>query len=950
MRNENMTREQLIKELAKLQYLDIAGVMFVALNAKGEVTLINQKGGEILGYEQEEIIGKNWFDSFLPVSVKDQVRTIFYGLMAGEVELFEHYENPVLTKGGEERIIAWHNAILRDGESNIVGTLSSGEDITERVRAEEQARVHMRFLKVLDRIDNTIRQAVNVEQMMSDVLQTTLDTFETDRAWLLYPCDPEAESWSVPMEHTRPEYPGALALGEEIPMLPEIADVFREALDKDDVITVNYQSPGTAQETAKRFSVLVEMHMVVYPITGKPWMFGMHQCSHYRDWTDKERDLFREIGYRLGDGLSNLLLVRNLHESEEHYRTLFEHLPIPVFTKNREGEYTSCNTENHRYWAVSPIGRTDAELLAPEAAAALREADLRVMETGDPLTIEEHLVNTPLGERQVLSRKVPLRNDSGNIVGILGASIDITERVRADAERERLLTQVQAQARLMQGIVDTVPEGVLLLDAKGRVLLANPVAKGDLAVLVGAQAGEILRPGSGQAITHLGNYPLAELLTSPPTKGLWHEVKTDGRTFEIIARPMENGPEPEDWVLVINDVTQEREIQHRIQQQERLAVVGQLAAGIAHDFNNIMSVIVLYTQTGLGLPDIPSKLRGRLQIIDQQAKRATDLIQQILDFSRRAVLERRPMDLTLFLKEVVNLLERTVPENIKMRLTYGADKYMANADPTRMQQAVMNLVLNARDAILPKGSGELRIALSRTAKTDEIRCVTCGRVLGEEWVRLTVTDTGSGIPPEVLPHIFEPFFTTKEAGRGTGLGLAQVYGIVKQHEGHIGVTTKAGKGTTFTIYLPALLVHQPEAPAPETKAFVQGQGETILVAEDDATLREALVGILESLNYRVLEAADGREALDILEQGPGQGVSLVLSDLVMPETGGQALFHAMRQRGLELPVVVLSGHPMENELKGLQAQGMAGWTLKPLNVEQLARLLARALREGPVLF
>jgi two-component system, cell cycle sensor histidine kinase and response regulator CckA len=521
---------------------------------------------------------------------------------------------------------------------------------------------------------------------------------------------------------------------------------------------------------------------------------------------------------------------------------------------------------------------------------------------------------------------------------------DITERVRRAEELERLLAQIHGQAQQLSEVMSTVPEGVLLLDAAGRVILANPVAEGDLIVLADAKGGDIPRPGSGQAITHLGGRPLAELLTSPPTGGLWHEVKAEDRTFEIIARPMENLPEPENWVLVIRDVTRERESERRIQQQERLAAVGQLAAGIAHDFNNIMAVIVLYTQMGLRLPGIPDQLRDRLQVVDRQAARATDLIQQILDFSRRAVLERRPMDLTPFLKEIVKLLERTVPESIRMEFTYGAGEYTVNADPTRVQQALMNLVLNARDAMLPKGGGELHVALSRAAPTDEINCVICGEVTEGDWVRIQVTDTGSGIPPQVLTHIFEPFYTTKDVGKGTGLGLAQVYGIVKQHEGHTDVTTEVGAGTTFTLYLPALLGRQPEAQALETRGSVQGQGETILVVEDNADLRKAMVESVKWLNYRVREAADGREALDILGQG-GSEIALVLSDLVMPEMGGAALFHTMRQRGLMLPMVMLSGHPMKKEMADLQAQGLAGWMLKPPNLAQLSQLLARALEK-----
>jgi two-component system cell cycle sensor histidine kinase/response regulator CckA len=405
---------------------------------------------------------------------------------------------------------------------------------------------------------------------------------------------------------------------------------------------------------------------------------------------------------------------------------------------------------------------------------------------------------------------------------------------------------------------------------------------------------------------------------------------------------MDNGFEQEHWVLVINDVTQAREVREQLQQQERMAAVGQLAAGIAHDFNNIMAIIVLYAQMTARVEGLPTHVQERMEIINQQARHATRLIQQILDFSRRSVLERQPLDLLPLLKEQCKLLERTLPENIEIGLDYEPAEYIVNADLTRMQQILMNLAVNARDA-MPKG-GKLSFTLSRTAPTDKIRCVAHHEIPSGEWVRIAVTDTGSGIPSEVLPHIFEPFFTTKAPGHGTGLGLSQVYGIVGAHEGHIDVSTKMGEGTTFIVYLPALLTHQPETPLLETLTLVSGGGETLLVVEDDTTLRKVLAETLRSLNYQVLEAANGQEALDILQQSAPE-IALVISDVVMPGMGGQALFHAMRQRNLTLPVIMLSGHPMEQELQSLQAEGLAGWLLKPPDMEQLSRLLARVLKE-----
>jgi len=502
-------------------------------------------------------------------------------------------------------------------------------------------------------------------------------------------------------------------------------------------------------------------------------------------------------------------------------------------------------------------------------------------------------------------------------------------------QNARLMTSAQEQARQVRQVMDTVPEGVLLLDARARIVQANPVAEEYLVTLVGRDIIPLREP-----LTRLGNRPLAELLTSPPTRGLWHEVKADGRTFEVIARPIENGPEPEHWVLVINDVTQEREIRAQLYQQERLAAVGQLAAGIAHDFNNIMATIVLYAQMAAQSQALSKRDRERMAIINQQAWHAARLIQQILDFSRRAVLECRPLDLLPLLKEQVKLLERTLPEHIEIVLDYGRDEYTINADPTRMQQMITNLAVNARDAMLH--GGVLHLKLERSA-VERGRPAPQPGVEAGEWVRLTVSDTGTGILPDALPHIFEPFFTTKDPGQGSGLGLAQVHGIVGQHGGHIGVETQVGAGTTFTIYLPALVEHPAAQLVLDVPGAPQGQGETVLVVEDGAAVRAALVASLEEWNYRVLEAVNGREALALMEER-GEQIALVVSDVVMPEIGGIALFHALREKGWQTPVILLTGHPMGDELDELRAQGLSAWLTKPPSIEQLAWALGEALR------
>ena len=520
----------------------------------------------------------------------------------------------------------------------------------------------------------------------------------------------------------------------------------------------------------------------------------------------------------------------------------------------------------------------------------------------------------------------------------------IGQQLGAAAERLRLLGEIRKQAHQMQQIIDTVPDGVLLLDETGQSILANPVAEENLIALAGAKVGDRL--------THLGKRPMADLL-APPPEGLWHEVEIEeptARIFEIVARPVDSIPESQSWVLAMRDVTQERQVELQTRRQERLAAVGQLAAGIAHDFRNIMAVITLYTQMTKMMPELSPEVVRRLGTVEHQAKRAGDLIQQVLDFSRRSIFERKPVDLLPLLQEHVELLERTVPESIEISLVsepppQGADgpnEFMISADPTRIQQVIMNLALNARDA-MPAG-GELRIELGRLRIEGPQEAPLPGMETGHEtWVSVAVVDTGEGVAPDTLPHIFEPFFTTKSAGMGTGLGLAQVYGIVKQHDGHIDVSSELGAGTTFTIYLPALSVSGPLAGAAAAQALVRGQGETVLVVEDNPITRQAFVESLEGLNYQVLEAENGRTALDLYQQYRSR-IALVLSDLVMPGMGGKALVQALRQHDPSLPVIVLSGHPKGDSAEELEEAGVADWLQKPVDLDRLAKVVGEALR------
>jgi two-component system cell cycle sensor histidine kinase/response regulator CckA len=471
---------------------------------------------------------------------------------------------------------------------------------------------------------------------------------------------------------------------------------------------------------------------------------------------------------------------------------------------------------------------------------------------------------------------------------------------------------------------------MFLLSEDGHVRLTNPTAEEFLALL--APDWEDAR------LTSLAQRPLVELLTSPP-KGLWHEVEGDGRYFEVIARPVEDGPDQRGWVFVLRDVTQERQIQRQVQSQERMAAVGQLAAGIAHDFNNSLAIIKLYTDLLLRSDEWPERAQKQLQIVAQQTQRAADLIQQILDFSRLSLMEKQPVDLLPFLKELVRLLKRTLPEDIHIKLNAAQNEYFIRADPSRIQQVILNLAFNARDA-MPQG-GNLSISLKALELAPKADFPVAGMGPGK-WVQMAVTDNGAGISPEALGHIFEPFFTTKERGKGTGLGLAQVYGIVQSHGGFIDVVTEVNRGTVVYLYFPSIsdeyndMARLPEGEIP------RGEGQMVLIVEDETALRQALAESLTLLNYKVMEASNGREALTLLALHSDE-IDLVLSDAIMPEMGGIALFHALQERKLALPFVMMTGYAVEKDVENLRALGLHSWLAKPPDMVQLAQLLQRFL-------
>lgn len=510
---------------------------------------------------------------------------------------------------------------------------------------------------------------------------------------------------------------------------------------------------------------------------------------------------------------------------------------------------------------------------------------------------------------------------------------DITARKQAEeSRRERLENE---KSRLVD-IIENLPHGIIILNEKQEIVTMNSSAVYPLTSLNNVRQGDRL--------THLGGTPLSKFMADSRNSE-WKDqvsvVEEDTKVFEVIGRPVFSGPFTGGWLIALRDITEETIVAAKIQQQERLAAVGQLAAGIAHDFNNLLTSIGGYSEMIAGDKHVAGNIRERAEVIRTQVRRAAQLIRQILDFSRKSLSTRHPLELVSFMKESVKLLERTIKENIQIDMRYEAGNYIVSADPVGLQQVITNLAINAQDA-MPNG-GLLSINLDQVFLEQDNPKPLPDMPAGE-YVELAVSDTGDGIHPKILNKIFDPFFTTKPVGKGTGLGLSQAIGIIHAHQGLIDVKSNLGVGTIFKIFLPILKMKEQQITQETVPAPARGRKEIILLVEDEDGVLKMGKEMLEDVGYQVITARDGREALELFLKNK-KDVSLVLTDLVMPRMSGKDLITSLKSIDPQTKIIAWTGYPLEDEDKALQ-QNIIGWIMKPPELSELTRMIRQALDRG----
>ena len=674
--------------------------------------------------------------------------------------------------------------------------------------------------------------------------------------------------------------------------------------------------------------------------SGQEWDFGDYP-AHLPDGTervsrmhksplrDKEGNVVGLVGVA-EDVTEQRKMEEALRESEELFRSTVDNSPSAIFVKDLEGKFLMANKRFEEWYGVSHEkiqGLTSQDIYDSEYADRYVALDHQVQTTGEALEAEMEVPFADGTMRQVIVTKFPVSDSTGKMIGVGTIHNDITEIKKAtEALRE--------SEERFRGMVEHLPLAMILKDLEGKYQYVNQRFEEWFGIsresTVGKNSLELFSEEEASLYMALDQDVLQ---TERSQEKEFAMTFFDGQEHIVrdIKFPMYGANGKVNGVgVILLDLTEQRRTEGQLLQSQKMEAIGQLAGGVAHDFNNMLQVIHGYTRLAMEDANSSSDTQGYLNQVQKASERAASLTRQLLAFSRQQILEKEVFDLNNLIGDQMKMLRRVIGENIELDVHTRSPVLPVLADAGMIEQVLMNLCINARDA-MPDG-GRLLIETRGALATPDF-------MAQNPWARegsyaiIAVNDNGTGMSPDVRAKIFEPFFTTKEQGKGTGLGLSMVYGILQQHEGMITVYSEPGQGTTFTFYLPMVedLVRDAEEEAPPASA---GGSETILIAEDEPEVLNLAVTLLEDKGYTLLTAVDGEEAIEVFNQ-EGDGIDLIILDVVMPKLGGHQVLEIVRKTKPSLPVLLTTGYSPGKFQMGDYSANRTKMIQKPYGSSQL---------------
>lgn len=636
---------------------------------------------------------------------------------------------------------------------------------------------------------------------------------------------------------------------------------------------------------------------------------------------------------------AHLVFVRDVTERKraqeravqagQEWQSTFDAVNSAIWILDREQRIVRCNRTSERVFGRScddVLGRYCWEVIhgtpAPIPGCPVLRARASLQRESQELLLDEAWYEIVVD---------PIVDGEGCYAGAVHIVSDITVRKRTDEELRKLSSAVTQS-----------PVSVVITDLEGSIEYVNPKfteVTGYSFEEVRGQNPRILK--SGETLPSEYEKMWNTITSGGEWRGEFHNKRKDGSLFwemAFIAPIRDAAGRTTHFIGIKEEITQQKKLEEQYLQAQKMEAIGQLAGGVAHDFNNILQALVGYSSLLLDRLPEQDETHEFAEEIVRGTERASALTRQLLAFSRRQVLEMEDLDLNDVVQGVMKMVQRIIGEDIEVRMLEGERLGLVHADRGQVEQVLLNLCVNARDA-MPIG-GTLTIETKNVAMDTEYCSAHVWATPGQ-YVLLSVTDTGCGMDAETQARVFEPFFTTKEPGKGTGLGLATVYGIVRQHQGIVQVYSEVGKGTTLKVYLPTLERAKTVRRAKATER-ARGGTETVLVVEDDDTGRKLAARILESAGYRVLLAVNGEEALDVFEKHGG-GIHLLLLDVIMPKMGGKAVYDTLAQRHPNLRFLFASGYSANVMPTGITPEEGIELIQKPYAPDMLLRKVRHVL-------
>ncbi len=900
----------------------------------GAINYVNQSLLKFTGSTFEEVMGRGWLKDVHPDD-RDAVEKIQYEHIAKRRPFEMEYR--LRHRSGEYRWIIDAGKPYEDIDGNFAGYIGTCFDINRRKMVEERMDHINRLYSVISRVNQAIVKIKERAVLLHEVCKISVEQGKFTMAWVGIHV-PEKNSIQVAAQYgkddgylesvsfrlstnTEDYSPAQIAAITGKPYIANVVETDpRMVRHREEALRRGFRS---AAAFPIRFTDVITGVFVVY--SGEENYFTVQEKQLLED-------IAGDISYavpKIADELKRVETERSLYASEERFRTLVQSMDDIVYVLDRNQRHIGVYGKWLEASGLSEdmfLGKTAGDIFTPESAKVHEDANKRALNG-------EHVLYTwiaemPDGNRYMQTSLSPVGNARGEITGIVGVGRDVTE-----------LREVQEIQRLQSAALESAANAVVITDIEGTIQTVNKA----FTELTGYEKDEVV--GKKTKILKSGKHDESFY------KNLWETIRSgqvwvgevvnkrkDGTLYteEMTITPVRDSLGIiTNFIAIKQDVTKQKELQHHLVQAQKMESVGKLASGIAHDFNNILGIIIGYSSLIERNAGDKAKFIQGIQAINKAVQRGANLVQQILTFARKTDVAPDIVRVNTVVTELTKMLEETFPKTITIELALGKHMPALVIDQSQLHQALLNLCVNARDAILASGrpSGAITV---KTSVIPGSRLQTRYPDAGpEKYISISVADTGTGMDDVIVEKIFEPFFTTKERGKGTGLGLSVVYGIVQSYQGYIDVDSEPGAGTNFTLYIPVRPVSEELAEQSITDdEEIPGGSETIFIIEDEPLLLDALQNILEEKGYTVITAKDGKTAVDIYSQHQ-YDIDIILSDVGLPKMNGTEIYRQIKDINRDVLFIMASGYFDPVMKKEMADDGVNAFIRKPYQPDEI---------------